>query len=164
VKATPSAPVAAGHPPAWRCDPGGRTIALLPEAFDAWLESMPPGAPGRDPLGTPWVTRSRVSACGTRPAGVAELRVDAPAAGSVFLLDPGGSDQQALTLEASVSGGDAASRPAMVEFMVDGEVVARSAPPFRARVAMTPGDHEVTARPVDGRLAVRLGVSRFSVR
>ena len=55
-------------------------------------------------------------------------------------------------------------RPREVEFLVDGQPVARSAHPYRALVAVTPGDHEVIAIPVDDRSPVGFTGTSFGVR
>jgi hypothetical protein len=124
---------------------------------------LPAGAPGQDAVGTPWIAASRTSGCVAGSGEIAEVRVDSPAAGSVFRIDAAGGAQQALVLEATVVGGGAA-RPETMDFVLDGDVVASSSWPYRARVPATAGDHEVVVRPRDARLAVRVGRSRFSVR
>jgi penicillin-binding protein 1C len=148
----------------WRCDPSGaRSIVVLPEAFDAWLGRRPLGAPGQDPFGLPWFPRSRVQGC--VPGGVLpELRLDAPAAGTVFALSRAGGEPQRIELRASAVGGEGPSKVAAVEFLVDGALVAHSAAPFRASVEAARGDHEVVVRPIDPRAVVRLGSGRFTVR
>jgi len=84
----------------------------------------------------------------------------------VFALGLQRADRQTIELRAELSaGGEAAARAlGELEFVVDGRVAARSAWPYEARIAATPGDHEVLARPADPRLAARLEPVRFSVR
>jgi penicillin-binding protein 1C len=155
-------------PPApFRCDPAGsRTIAVLPEVFDAWLARKEPGAPGRDPLGVPWYSRGAVAGCDAGQGRPAALRIDHPASGSVLVRSRrSDASAQAVEIGASFSGDTAmARRVAAVEFVVDGAVAARAAYPFRASIPAEAGDHEVLVRPVDPALPVRAGVSRFSVR
>lgn len=166
VRASPRAPTRRGEAP-FRCDPlGAQSLVVLPEGFDGWLARRAPGAPGEDPFGIPWYPRSAVEGCGGGAPRAPELRVDSPAAGSVFPLSRrSDAAAQAIELAASFSGDTAAARRVgAVEFVVDGVVAARSAHPFRATVPATAGDHEVVVRPVDPGLPVRLGASRFSVR
>jgi penicillin-binding protein 1C len=140
----------------WRCDARGRdTVVLLPEVFAPWLRSQPVGAPGRDPAGLPWLSASDTMGCDVAPA-LAELRIDDPVAGTVLVASRAGS----VELAASVIG----SAPFEVEYVLDGQVVARVGPPYRALVAATAGDHVLVARPADPHAAVRLAESRFSVR
>ncbi|MCC6551530.1 MAG: penicillin-binding protein 1C [Polyangiaceae bacterium] len=153
----------------FRCDPGGtRRIVVLPEAFDGWLARLPPGAPGQDAFGMPWYPRDAVEGC--RRAGerarAPELRIESPAAGSVFARSQrSDADAQGIEIAASFSGDAAtARRVAAVELVVDGVVAARSRAPFRVTIPATPGDHDVVVRPVDPAVAVRLGATRFSVR
>ena len=65
-----------------------------------------------------------------------------------------------IELSASLSAGGGFP----IEFVMDGEVVARSAYPYRARIPARAGDHEVVARPADPSLSIRIKSSRFSVR
>ena len=71
---------------------------------------------------------------------------------------------QRIELSASLVGGTITRRRSSVEFVLDGTVVARSQAPYRAQVAMAPGDHTLQVRPTDPRVAVRIGTSHFSVR
>jgi hypothetical protein len=134
----------------------------LPDVFAEWLAHNPGGATGRDPLGIPWLSRASISGCDEEDVRtLPEIRVDSPALGSVFVLSRADPVHQTLELRASALGG-APSRA--VEFVLDGSVVARTGPPFVARVPATAGDHELFARPVDTTAHVRLVPSRFSVR
>jgi len=165
VHVAPRPEAHAGEAP-WRCDPrGSRTVVVLPDVFDAWLGTQPAGAPGQDAFGIPWFARSRVAACSAGAGEVAELRVETPAPGSVFVLaQHDRAESQMIELSASLVGGDAGSRPGEVMFVLDGRTVARSRPPFRARIPATAGDHEVLALPTDPGFPVRLQASRYSVR
>jgi penicillin-binding protein 1C len=166
VAAAPIARAASVRAPV-RCDAGGPLrIVALPAAYDEWLATKPPGAPGQDPFGIPWYPRSALSGCGDAPQRAAEIRVEAPAPGSVFPRSLRGDDAaEAIEVSASFVG-DAitARRLVEVEFVVDGRVAARSTRPFRAALPAVPGDHDLVVRPADPALAVRLGTSRFSVR
>jgi penicillin-binding protein 1C len=162
VKVSPRPEARAGDAP-WRCDPSGsRSIAVLPEVFGPWLSAQAPGAPGRDSFGVPWFVRGSVLDCAEAGGRPPEIVIDRPSAGSVFLLarhDP--AADQGIDLAASVVGG---ARPASVDFLLDGRIVARSAWPYRAQIPVTPGDHEVTALPSDPSHAIVIRTSRFSVR
>lgn len=162
VKAARVPDASPGEPP-FRCDPSGaHSIAVFPDAFSEWLTSLPLGAEGRDSAGVLYFSRARVPGCSAEAIGGApELRVDRPEPGSVFSLSTYDSEErQMIELSASLSTGSGFP----VEFVVDGEVVARSAWPYRARIPARPGDHIVVARPVDPSLSIRTRSSRFSVR
>lgn len=161
VKATRRPDASPGEPP-FRCDPSGaHSIAVFPDIFSEWLASLPLGAEGRDVSGSLYFSRSRVPGCFEGTGGVPELRVNRPEPGSVFSLSPFDlEERQMIELSASLSAGGGFP----IEFVVDGEVVARSAYPYRARIPARAGDHEVVARPVDPSLSIRLRPSRFSVR
>jgi penicillin-binding protein 1C len=161
VKASRRPDASPGEPP-FRCDPSGaHSIAVFPDVFSEWLASLPLGAEGRDSAGILYFSRSRVPGCSEATGGVPELRVDRPEPGSVFSLSPFDREEhQMIELSASLSAGGGFP----VEFVVDGEVVARSAYPYRARIPARPGDHEVVARPADPSLSIRIKSSRFSVR
>ncbi|MDI1428976.1 penicillin-binding protein 1C [Polyangium sorediatum] len=146
------------------CDSqGSRSIVVLPEAYEGFLAALPLGAPGRDPLGLPWLARSSVPGCGDVTHVEQALRIDGPAAGSVFVYGEEG-DAQVIVLSASAVGGPVERRVSEVEFVVDGEVVGRSRWPFRTRYHAARGDHELVVRPADPRLAVRTAKTSFSVR
>jgi penicillin-binding protein 1C len=142
-----------------RCDPAGeRAIVILPEVFDEWLAERPPGAPGRDGAGLPWFARSHVAGCAEDRSVIEFLHVDAPPAGAVL------PEEGEIQVSASAIGADGPSRITGVEIVVDGELVARSAWPFRASVPARRGDHEILVRPIDPRARARVAMSRFSVR
>ncbi|MDI1479760.1 penicillin-binding protein 1C [Polyangium sp. y55x31] len=146
------------------CDSqGSRSIVVLPEAYDGFLAALPSGAPGHDPLGLPWLSRSSVPGCGDQVNTEAMLRIDGPAAGSVFVYGEEG-DAQVIVLSASAVGGPPERRVSEVEFVVDGEVVGRSRWPFQVRYQATRGDHELVVRPADPRIALRTAKTSFSVR
>lgn len=161
VKASRRPDASPGEPP-FRCDPSGaHSIAVFPDVFSEWLASLPLGAEGKDSAGVLYFSRSRVPGCSEAAAGVPELRVDRPDPGSVFSLSPFDlEERQMIELSASLSAGGGFP----VEFVVDGEVVARSSYPYRARIPARAGDHEVVARPADPSLPIRVRSSRFSVR
>ena len=165
VRASRSPDARPGEAP-FRCDPeGSRAIVVLPAAFDGWLASQPAGAPGRDAFGMPWFARSQVPGCGEVAREAIGLRIDSPAAGSVFVYAPEGAGEQAIKLEASLAGSaEAARQVGAVEFVIDGEVVGRSRFPYQTNWAVARGDHELLVRPADPRIGVRTSSTRFSVR
>jgi len=164
VAATARPAPRAGEAP-FRCDErGASTIVALPGVFDAWLAARPSGAPGEDSFGLPWFSVARVPGC-NRSEGVTELVVEAPVPGSVFLLSQSGAARhQAVEARASLVGPDAARALGVVEFVLDGRVVASSPPPYRARIPLARGDHELEARPLDPAVHVPVRTTRFSVR
>ncbi len=157
-----------------RCDPGGKErVVVFPPEYEEWLLIHAPNGEGPDPHGTAWFPRSWTVGC-ERAADqlVPTLRVETPAYGSVFNLGARGVEgDQVVDVRARFDGelrADGAITGARdlgeVEFVLDGEVVARSAWPFRAQLELSAGDHEVLVRPVDHALPVRVEPSRFSVR
>jgi penicillin-binding protein 1C len=142
----------------YRCDESARDlVVVLPPAFDGWLASQPVGAPGWDPEGAAWLSSNAVDGCGTK-GGPPRLTIVDPAPGSVILSR--GDEAERIELVAALEGG----RPGPVEFVVDGEVVARADASMRTHVPLTPGDHLLEVRPTDPSAAILIGRSRFSVR
>ena len=139
----------------YRCEANGEPVVVLPPAFDGWLASQPPGAPGWDPRGPDEIPHPSTSALDSHAAP--RLVVVDPAPGSVLLSR--GAAAERVELVARLEG----ARPLAVEFVVDGEVVATSET-LSAHVALGRGDHVLEVRPVDPTLEVVLGTSRFSVR
>ncbi len=163
--ASAGAPAHADAEAPYRCDPrGSQRVVLLPDVFDSWLGTQPLGAPGQDPFGVPWLARSRLPGCSAAPLSTPELRIEAPASGSVFLLSRAGSARhQAIEVRAAIAG-DPGRRVGLVEFIVDGEVAAQAVAPYRARIPLTRGDHEILARPADPAVHLPARAARFSVR
>ena len=154
-------------PAGLRCDADARDVAVVfPPVFDAWLGERAALGASPDPFGRPWLPRARVPGCATPGAHVPAVRVVSPTPGSVYAMGLRRADDQTIELRAELAeGGELAARAlGELEFVVDGRVAARSAWPYQARIAATPGDHEVLARPADPRLAARLEPVRFSVR
>lgn len=161
ARAIPSEARPLGTPP-FTCDPAGDVVvAVLPAEYTAWLDERPVGAPGLDPHGTPWLAAERVPGCA--PEGRrATLAIAEPSEGAVVWS---GHDDDAVELRAELRGlaGDAGP----VEFVVDGEVVARSDWPYEALVELPRGDHEAHARLVERPredAPVETPMVRFSVR
>lgn len=146
------------------CDRAGdEVVAALPVTFDRWLQGFALGAPGKDASGTPWISRRLLSECGDDEALQPQLRIAAPAHGTVIMLGHDGRDGDRVELQASFDG-PVSARPDRVDFVIDGEVVAHASYPFRALVAVGPGDHEVYARPSDPQLALEFTAVLFSAR
>lgn len=145
------------------CSPDGdAVVAVFPPAFDGWLESLPPGAPGLDPHGVPWVRSHDVSGC-TETTGRPTLTMTGPHTGSVVMLGHDGRDDDRVEFTAAWRG-PIQQRPERVEFVVDGESVGESVAPFRVLARVGPGDHDVYARPADPNAAAALESISFSVR
>jgi penicillin-binding protein 1C len=154
-------------PSGLRCDPEGREVAVvLPPVFDVWLAERAAVGASPDPFGRPWLPRARVPGCAAPGAAVPVVRLVAPAPGSVYAMGLSRAESQTIELRAElVAGGESAARTlGALEFVVDGRVAGRSDWPYQLRIPATPGDHEVLARPADGRLAARLEPIHFSVR
>ena len=153
----------AEHGDTMTCDPQGDTVAaLFPAAFDGWLETLPPGAPGLDPHGTPWLRAHDVGGCGLQTEHP-RLVMRSPGPGAVVLLAHDGADHDRVELTASWRG-PASERPERVEFVVDGAVVGTSASPFRVLADLGPGDHDAYARPLDPGAGLAFERVAFSVR
>lgn len=145
------------------CDPEGDTVvAVLPEAFNGWLETRPPGAPGMDPHGTAWVRAHDVAECGDAPRRPV-IAMTSPNPGDVLLLGHDGTDHDRVELTASWRG-PTQQRPDAVEFVADGDVLGQSKAPYRVLARLGPGEHEVYARPVDPDMAAGFEGVSFSVR
>ncbi len=146
----------------WRCAADGDEVVVrLPPAFDDWLARLPAGAPGKDPEGRPWLAFDQVGGCEADQLIAPRLRMLEPAAGSVYAHHGTPGATEVVRLQASLVGDVAVDE---VEFVVDGEVVARSEAPFVARLSLPPGDHEVHARPRRRAITVPSDVVRFAVR
>lgn len=142
----------------WRCAAGhGERIVVLPPAFDGWMEELPPGAPGRDADGLPWIAAGATDHCVAVEADAPTLVVETPAAGAVYRRD-GRVPVQARYL------GPPALRPGEVAILVDGEVVAEVASPYRTEITLPPGDHRIYVRPSDAGAAMQMPSSTFAVR
>jgi penicillin-binding protein 1C len=163
VRATARAIESPGESP-FVCDPAGnRSIVVLPSAYDGFLASLPLGAPGRDPHGLPWFSKSSLPGCGG--ATVEGLHLEGLADGSVFVYDSGAATPQMLKVNASYSSNRHNAKTVQeVEFVVDGRVIGRSRAPFQASYALEPGDHELLVRPADPSIPVQHISARFSVR
>lgn len=156
-----------GAPAGLRCDAEAREVAVvLPPIFDVWLAERSAVGATPDPFGRPWLPRSQVPGCATPGIGVPVVRLVAPGPGSVYAMGPDPAESQTIELRAELQeGGEAAARTlGALEFLVDGKIAGRSSWPYKLRIPATPGDHEVLARPADGRIAARLEPIRFSVR
>jgi len=145
----------------WACDPDAdQVVARLPEEFSGWLAGLADGAPGSDAYGLPWVAHESVLGCEPGAETPSRIVMTTPVAGSVWPRAAAGVDD-VVELAARVRG---SALVGVVEFVVDGEVVATSRAPFVARVAIGPGDHEVYARPRNHAIAIESDRTAFSVR
>lgn len=152
-------------PAGLRCDPrpaaNGQVAVLFPPAFDEWLAWKTTGGATPDLYGRPWLARARVPGCDARPTTIPTLKIAAPTPGSVFAL---GRRRDAQTIEVRAEAEGATTDLGELVFLVDGREVARSAWPYKVKIAAEPGDHEVLARPADPRTPVKFEPTRFSVR
>lgn len=105
-----------------------RTFLTLAPEFDQWMEQnhIP-----RPPLGN-----------NTTMAG---LRITRPRQGDIYVYEPGYSDStQTLELTALASG-----RPELVEWLLDGKILARTAWPYAFNWPITRGKHSLQVRTGD---------------
>ncbi len=159
VHATPQA--STSRP--FMCSPEGpAVVAVLPEAYTGWLDERPVGAPGQDPHGIPWLAEARVPGCAVvdeRPS----LDIVEPGEGAVLWA---GHHDDVIELRAELTGTvrEPEAIAAEVEFVVDGQVVARSGWPYRTLVELGPGDHVVHARPAGRAAPLATREAHFSVR
>ncbi len=142
-------------PRGYACAPeGGTPVAMLPEAFDLWLQGR---ASPTDAYGIAWLRRADVRGCGApvHPA----LEMTAPPPGDVVYIRDATTDR--VELRAQVHGHLDVDE---VEFVVDDQVVGRSRAPFHLLVTLGPGHHRAHARPVDPDLPIALSSTDFTVR
>lgn len=144
----------------WTCDPHGELIAMMPPAFDAWIERQ---GTARDAHGTRLVSASRVTGCadGSKPA--ASVSLVEPRDATTFLLDTRGETRTArVRASARVA---AAPTSAEVEILVDGRVAARLGAPFETWLDLPRGHHDVSARVRSSDVVIRTtDASRVTVR
>jgi len=139
------------------CDSAApQVIAVLPTTYEAWLQTH-----GSD---APFVAERQTQGCTEEPsaASMPNLEIEAPAEGSVYWVDAArGVDRVPLRARFA---GDPAARPQEVEFVVDGQPVARADADYQAFVTLPPGDHRVYARPLDVRASMGMPETIFAVR
>ena len=141
----------------------GRTAVLLPDVFAGWLRGEAYGAPGRDALGHQWLLGSEVPGCGEPSIqDASQIRINEPRADSVVLLSrQRAAGEQGVSLAAEWSGARADQR---LQFVLDGQVVATAAAPYRVTVPIRRGDHTLLVRPEKAGVALLLPKRHFSVR
>ena len=150
----------------WQCTgESGTTVVVLPHAYDEWLATLPLGAPGKDPNGSPWISAEQALGCSVGAPPRPLLRITAPVDGQVFWRDPTDPGRDTVLLRARLEGDpEITGRIDTIEFVVDDQVVATTVAPFEALVHLPPGDHEVLARPTDPGTTIPMQPARFSVR
>ena len=165
VRSAPS-----GEPPV-ACSAGADagTIVVLPDVYARFLGERTLGAPGLDAHGTRWFLRSRVPGC--TAAGEASVAASTelgprvvlvkPHAGAIFHADEAPASADVVEVIASTEG---MPEGAPLEVLIDGEVRASLAPPYRGLVPITRGDHAVEVRPRDARVLGRVARAEISVR
>ena len=161
-----------GEPP-FTCtaESGDRTIVVLPDVYARFLGERPPGAPGVDAHGTGWFLGSRVPGCAAAIAGAGAGAMLAevgprvvlvkPRRGAVFHADEAPVSADVVEVIATTEGMPDATA---LDVLVDGELRASLAPPYRALVPITRGDHALEVRPRDARVMGRVARAEISVR
>jgi penicillin-binding protein 1C len=144
---------------------GARTVVALPDVYARFLGERAEGAPGMDPHGMGWFLCSKLPGCeaAERRAEVGEPRVVLvrPRSGAVFHADEAPVSADAFEVVAATEGIPAG---APLEVLVDGEVKASLAPPYKGLVPITRGDHFVEVRPRDVKVPGRVARAEISVR
>ncbi|MCL2777959.1 MAG: penicillin-binding protein 1C [Polyangiaceae bacterium] len=152
-----------GEPPYICNHHGNVTIGILPDSFARWLETKPMGAPGSDPHGIPWFVGSRVPGCAPSAAEQPQIELVAPVDGAVLIAERGRAAATNDAIDVVVqTHGLPPSEPLVL--MLDGRATARLDSPYRARVAISRGDHLLEVRPSNADRAARLGRAAISVR
>ena len=158
---------AAGEPPvACTAETRAATIVVLPDVFGRFLGERALGAPGLDAHGTPWFLASRVPGCGAG-AGAAfgevgpRVLLVKPRGGAVFHADEAPVSADVVEVIAATEGMPDGTA---LDVLVDGEVRASMALPYRALVPITRGEHAVEVRPRDAKVTGRVARAEISVR
>jgi len=155
--------------PSFACG-GAGTIVVLPDVYARFLGERPLGAPGLDAHGTPWFLRSKVPGCAAA-SGEASVAASTelgprvvlvkPHGGAIFHADEAPASADVVEVIASTEGMPDSTA---LEVLIDGEVRASLAPPYRGLVPITRGDHAVEVRPRDARVMGRVARAEISVR
>ncbi|HSO34118.1 MAG TPA: penicillin-binding protein 1C [Labilithrix sp.] len=166
-----------GEPPfVCSSEASGPSIVVLPDVYTRFLGERPLGAPGLDAHGTRWFLGARVPGCaaaaGTRqtatPPGGATFEESGPRVvlvkphrGAVLHADESPASADVVEVVAVTEGLPEATA---LEVLIDGEVRASLAPPYRGLVPITRGEHALEVRPRDARVAGRVARADISVR
>lgn len=150
-------------PRRFSCDRAAtEALVVLPDSYAEWLAAEPPGAPGRDPDGRPWVLASQASGCAELEA--LELEIVEPRPGSVFLANAAGVAK--LSPRLRLTGGSPAADPDLdaieFDYEIDGRRVERARGSSQVELTLGRGDHELWVRPT--RADLGLAHTSFSVR
>lgn len=167
---------------------GGKRIVALPASYSRLLGERASGAPGMDAHGHGWFLASaagcpeapasggggavgageagqRDSRAGAdvdeRPGGGPRIVLVRPHSGAVFHADEAKVGADVFELIAATEGMPDATP---LEVLVDGEVRASLAPPYRGRVPITRGEHSIEVRPRDVRTPGRVARAEIVVR
>ena len=142
-----------------RCDERGHDrLVVLPPIYTRFLDLHPPGAPGLDVYGLPWVVASRVGGCDATPEDP-HIVVLAPRDGVVVPFDA--TTRDVIDVDVETHGLPPREK---LEVVVDGRVALRLDPPYRARVPVGRGDHLFEVRPADASRPALVGRATVSVR
>jgi len=145
------------------CESGAhQTLIVLPDSYAEWLAAQPPGAPGRDPEGHPWVLGSQASGCAELEA--LALEIVEPRLGSVFLANAVGVAKLSprVRLTGGTPGDDANLDAVEFDYEIDGRWVQRARGSAPVELTLGRGDHELWVRPT--RADLGLVHTSFSVR
>jgi len=160
VRATPDR--AGGASGRWRCSSRGRPVVRLLPVFSDWLATH--DREQVDAHGLPWLSHVDVTGCDGSGSDIATLTITSPPDGVLIELGSRPSDS-VVVLKAAF---ERTSLPGhgvdLVDFVLDGRVVARSGAPFRAVIPATPGRHEVFARPADPEIPAACPSRTFRVQ
>jgi penicillin-binding protein 1C len=146
---------------------GDKTIVVLPEAYGRFLGERAPGAPGMDAHGLGWFLESKVPGCESESASPAagpggpRVVLVRPHPGAVFHADEAPVGADVFEVVAATEGMPDATA---LEVLVDGQVRASLAPPYKGLVAITRGEHYVEVRPRDAKVMGRVARAEISVR
>jgi penicillin-binding protein 1C len=161
--------------PALACAAGGtRTIVVLPDTYARFLGERPAGAPGLDAHGFGWFLASKVPGCadgagagtfasaaGLESGPGPRVVLVRPHSGAVFHADEAPASADVFEVVATTEGMPDATP---LEVLVDGEVRASLAPPYKGKVPITRGEHSIEVRPRDAKTQARVAKAEILVR
>lgn len=149
---------APGTPPG-----GAERVVLLDDRFARWFAGRPTEGE-RDGVLPSLLARTTPGCAERALRAVPRLVVVAPRDGSVLrAAAPGAPTAAADAVEIEVLAEGLPARTEL-EVLVDGRVATRIAPPYRTRLPVGRGDHQVEVRPAAHALPAELGRATFAVR
>jgi penicillin-binding protein 1C len=126
---------------------GPARVVVLPDEYSRFLRERPPGAPGLDPMGLPWLLRSQTAGCQLPAQGAPRIVVLEPLRGAVYRAH-GARGEIPVAVDAP-----GAPRAMRLELVLDGQVVGELDGSLRGSIPALPGEHDLEVRPVESHRA-----------